>query len=190
MVILLAVATLLSTCVYVPWPGEIKAKHVALDKVRSMLESLPRPGDFKVAKFPGTDADDVLYSGNYRGRYASVSARYLTDLSPEATCEIYLRFLQTQPKWADDPPACGTNGPYVFIDMVRLFPKWHQDVHFRVTINVRTVERFTPEREAIGTEILVGVHYALDERAQAACIPDALTGRPPPCAEADWKLRD
>ncbi len=67
-------AALLSTCGYVPWPSEVKAKRVAVEKLRSTLEALPKPADFRSAKFPGTDSDDVRYHGIYRAKNAEFSS--------------------------------------------------------------------------------------------------------------------
>jgi hypothetical protein len=189
-----AAVFLLFQCVYIPGPGEIKAKRDALAMVHWTLESLPKPGDFTVAKSYGTDRDDVKYYGNYRGKYAHATARYLTSLPPDEACRIYLRYVEAWPLWTHNRPPCTGTGPNIGISVFERFTKkrmlsYPLGAQYSLFISLRPPPR-PPGVEASGSEISVRVHYAVDERARAECTPAAEKPGPAPCDDAEWKGLD
>jgi hypothetical protein len=191
---LTVVVLLLRQCVYFPWSDEAKAKRVALAMVQWTLESLPKPGNFSVAKIPAMDRDDVRYYGNYRGKYAHATARYLTSLPPDQACRIYLRYVEAWPLWTHTHPPCTGTGPAIGIGVFERFPKkrmlsYPPDAQYSLFIS------FSPPRrprgnEASGSEINVSVHYAVDERARARCAPHDGDPGPYPCDDAEWNGLD
>jgi hypothetical protein len=184
---LIAANAFLSACEYSPSSSEREAKRAAVNELRSVLERLPKPDDFEIAKDPVSGKDDAAYDGNYRGRTAHYNGRYYTSLAPEETCEIYRRFVQTQPEWVPTSPLCSvTSQSSRFIDVISLYRKEHE-VRFRLTIIAGPRERAPDAR---GSLIRLGMFYAVDARSSAQCIPAALTGAPLPCEEADWNGLD
>jgi hypothetical protein len=185
---------LLFQCAYIPGPGETKAKRDALAMVHWTLESLPKPGNFSVAKIPAMDRDDVKYYGNYRGKYAHATARYLTSLPPDEACRIYLRYVETWPLWTHTHPPCTGTGPGIGIGVFERFPKkrmlsYPPDAQYSLFIWFSPPRR-PPGNEASGSEINVRVGYAMDERAKARCTPHDGDPGPYPCDDAEWNGLD
>jgi hypothetical protein len=174
-------AALLSTCGYVPWPSEVKAKRVAVEKLRSTLEALPKPADFRSAKFPGTDSDDVRYHGIYRAKNAFLTAIYLTSLPLDEACQLYRQFIETQQHWdvVGSPCRSGSGAnPYRGVGAIGKFP-WRSRERFQIHLVIRRPE-VPPGVEPIGSEIVLEMSYALDQRAETDCTPPELSVRPWP----------
>jgi hypothetical protein len=172
---------------YVPWPAEVRAKHLVMEKLRSTLAALPKPAAFRPAKFPGTQSDDVRFQGNYRGRYAHLAATYLTSLPPEETCQLYRQFIETQRQWTMTGacrPTAEVANPFLGVSAIENF---HSQSHerFDLHLSIRSPEK-PPGVEPTGSEIRLRMSYALDRRAETNCLPPDLSGRPWPCEEANW----
>jgi hypothetical protein len=186
---LLALGSLIAACGYAPGEGAREDRRAAIEKLRATADSLPKPGDLKLAKYPGMDRDEIRYHGNYRGRTAFLEARYLTNVSPDEACQTYLRFVETQPQWTHTQPPCGAGvEPLRVIDVVERFPGTNQ-IRFWMTLVMRPPEA-RAARDTGGSEIRLKMYSAIDGPAAAACAPAGETARPLPCAEADWNGLD
>lgn len=196
--VVLIISLVLAACKnHFPTQIELEAKRQLKTALRGTLLNLPQANDFAVAKVYGRQTDDIFYSGNFKGIYAFLDAKYYSNLEPDVICNMYREFIDRNAIWKrkyhteKEHTICTTrrdhaySSAYIGADKIAP-PNTRERFHLDISITAHD-RNWMNDGKSWRSWVKISLFYTVDHEKLSLCVPEE--GRAHlrwPCEGADW----